>query len=170
MHTHLDAYYRQTRHRDMFGSLTEFTIRQNQIRQSFRRLTLEAPLSSSRSWSSEELFHPITVLQGRTDLLKKTALLKTLNRAADLVRLANPHTTLRNLPVLLFMTHLPQALFALVGRHFMAFALLTTWHCALRYLFWMSGLECCSRICFAFWPISLLGERAIVFLNHPFAS
>jgi len=40
-----------------------------------------------------------------------------------------------SLTMLLFMSHLSQAFFALVGRHFMAFALFAAGHSALRYLF-----------------------------------
>ena len=58
-----------------------------------------------------------------------------LNRAECIVGTVDPKWTTRDLPVLLFMTLLPQTLFAFVGRHFMAFTLLTTRHCALRYLF-----------------------------------
>ena len=75
------------------------------------------------------------------------------------------------LTVLLFMALLPQALFALVRRHFVALTLLTTRHDALPYLFCISGLECCSRNCFACCPISLFGgATATVFLNHSFDS
>ena len=58
-----------------------------------------------------------------------------LNLTAELAALRLLTPVKLGLTLLLLVTLLSQALFALVGRHLVAFALLTTWHCALLYLF-----------------------------------
>jgi hypothetical protein len=71
-----------------------------------------------------------TVLEGKRTPLKKSRPAVTAQQG----RILYWKKINVGLTVLLFMTLLPQALFALVGCHFMAFALFTTWHSALLYL------------------------------------
>ena len=96
---------------------------------------MKTTLRSFRLSLTAQRFDRITVSSGLEILLRKKRPAVTAQQGC--IHRCNGASQLdkSDLPVLLFVTLLPQTLFAFVGRHFMTFSLLTTRHCALRYLF-----------------------------------
>ena len=96
---------------------------------------MKTSLRSLRLSPKAQRFDPITVSCDGKRLLRKNRPAVTAQQGCTHRCNGTSQLDKSDLPVLLLVTLLPQTLFAFVGRHFVAFTLLTTGHCALRYLF-----------------------------------